>query len=336
MCVCVCLFQRKCGHNGFLFLFFRDSRSEIQEKLAHVEKEMMAYRVERSESDRESKLNEALVAMQRLYPGVKGKLSTLCRPTQRRYNSAVAIALGKNLNGIVVDSNRTALECIRYLKEKRVGTATFLPLDNLRLAPASELPDAYRQFGGKVKLVRDVIEADESMLQAVLFACGNTLVAETMQDARRIAFEVPGGRRVKVVTLEGDLLHKVTISWFAPMVKVYNFVIDSFFCGCVQSGNMSGGAKKENKDSGSTWDRQKMAQVKATRDELVKELASLPAINTLRSRQQSQQSQLVGLQNRLRYAEQDLKVALEKLPKLKKGIAEVEVRLRNLRFRRCQ
>ena len=39
--------------------------------------------------------------------GVRGRLSALCQPTQRRYHTAVATALGKNLNAIVVDSRRT-------------------------------------------------------------------------------------------------------------------------------------------------------------------------------------------------------------------------------------
>jgi hypothetical protein len=37
----------------------------------------------------------------------------LCRPSQRRYETAVAVALGKHMDAIVVDRESTAIECIQ-------------------------------------------------------------------------------------------------------------------------------------------------------------------------------------------------------------------------------
>lgn len=44
--------------------------------------------------------------------GVHGRLSELCRPTQRKYDVAVATTLGRNMDSIVVDDQKTAIECI--------------------------------------------------------------------------------------------------------------------------------------------------------------------------------------------------------------------------------
>lgn len=47
--------------------------------------------------------------------GVHGKLVDLCRPTQRRYDVAVATVLGRNMDSIVVEDQRTAIECIQVI-----------------------------------------------------------------------------------------------------------------------------------------------------------------------------------------------------------------------------
>ena len=36
------------------------------------------------------------------------------------------------MDAIVVDTKQTASDCIRYLKDQRIGTCTILPLDNLK------------------------------------------------------------------------------------------------------------------------------------------------------------------------------------------------------------
>ena len=42
-----------------------------------------------------------------------GKLSDLCKPTQRKYDVAVATVLGRNMDSIIVDDQKTAIECIQ-------------------------------------------------------------------------------------------------------------------------------------------------------------------------------------------------------------------------------
>ena len=64
---------------------------------------------------------QAIATLKRHFPGVRGRLVDLCRPTQRRYNLAVTVAGGKDMDAIVVDKKETGFECIQYLREQRVG-----------------------------------------------------------------------------------------------------------------------------------------------------------------------------------------------------------------------
>jgi structural maintenance of chromosome 1 len=51
-----------------------------------------------------------------------------------------------------------AQDCIRYLRDQRVGTCTFLPLDNLVAQP---LPERLRSFGSRYKPCVDLLESAE-------------------------------------------------------------------------------------------------------------------------------------------------------------------------------
>ena len=65
-----------------------------------------------------------------------------------------------------------AQDCIRYLKDQRVGTCTFLPLDNITVKPLSE---RVRSFGSKYRPCVDLLECDEAFKvhtsECCLFIC---------------------------------------------------------------------------------------------------------------------------------------------------------------------
>lgn len=108
---------------------------------------------------------------------------------------------------IVCDTDDTARECIAYLKEQRYGPETFLPLSILNVAPINENLRQLNEPRG-VKLVFDVINPTNPVAKKALqFACGNSLVCETPEDARSLAFGVTTGDRHKAVALDGTLFN---------------------------------------------------------------------------------------------------------------------------------
>jgi chromosome segregation ATPase len=44
--------------------------------------------------------------------GVRGRVIDLCQPTQRKYETAVSVILGRNIDALVVDHEKTAIDCI--------------------------------------------------------------------------------------------------------------------------------------------------------------------------------------------------------------------------------
>ena len=47
-----------------------------------------------------------------IWLGVRGRIVDLCKPIQRKYETAVSVVLGRNIDAIVVDEEKTAIDCI--------------------------------------------------------------------------------------------------------------------------------------------------------------------------------------------------------------------------------
>ncbi|KAJ2399543.1 Structural maintenance of chromosomes protein 1, partial [Coemansia sp. RSA 2559] len=177
--------------------------TELNEKLGGVLKDLSQARSDQRESAREAKLKDTVSALQRIFTGVHGRLAELCKPTQRKYDVAIATVLGRHLDAIVVNSQSTAIECINYMKEQRAGQATFLPLDTLQPPPIS---DNLRHAHHGARLATDVMQYDPSIEIAVLHGCGNALVCDSMAVAKYVCYE----RRLdaKAVTVDGSIIHR--------------------------------------------------------------------------------------------------------------------------------
>ena len=64
--------------------------------------------------------------------GVFGRATELAKVTQRKYNLAMAVVMGRDLDSVICDSEATAKECIHWLRQNQVAPMTFFPLDAVR------------------------------------------------------------------------------------------------------------------------------------------------------------------------------------------------------------
>jgi hypothetical protein len=56
-----------------------------------------------------------MVVCDLLTVGVRGRVVDLCQPAARKYETAVSVVLGRNIDAIVVDEEKTAIDCIEVL-----------------------------------------------------------------------------------------------------------------------------------------------------------------------------------------------------------------------------
>uniref|UniRef100_A0A8C4R5K3 Structural maintenance of chromosomes protein n=1 Tax=Eptatretus burgeri TaxID=7764 RepID=A0A8C4R5K3_EPTBU len=248
---------------------------EINEELGQVLGQLGDARMDRQENSRQQRRAEILESLKRLYAAaVYGRLIDLCQPTQKKYQIAVTKVLGKNMDAIIVDTEKTGRDCIQYIKEQRGEPETFLPLDYLEVKPTDE---KLRELRG-AKLVVDVIRYEPPQIKKALqYACGNALVCENVEDARRIAFGGP--QRHKAVALDGTLFQK--------------------------SGVISGGAS-DLKARARRWDEKAVDKLKEKKECLTEELKEQVKIKRKEAELRQVQSQAHGLQMRLKYTQSDL------------------------------
>uniref|UniRef100_A0A8C2JAW7 Structural maintenance of chromosomes 1B n=1 Tax=Cyprinus carpio TaxID=7962 RepID=A0A8C2JAW7_CYPCA len=250
---------------------------EVNEELAQVLTKLQNARLDSQENRRQQRRDEVLESLRRLYPDtVYGRLVDLCQPIHKKYQVAVTKVFGKNMNAIVVTSAKVAHDCIRFLKEERAEPETFLPIDYIDVRPLNE---RLREVQG-AKLVVDVVQCAQSAPQlkrVIQYVCGNSLVCETLKDARRIAFDGP--ERLQTVALDGTLFRK--------------------------SGVISGGSL-DLRSKARRWEEKDMNKLKEEKDQLSSELRALMKLKRKEVDLKQIMAQSQGNQTRLKYSNSEL------------------------------
>lgn len=134
--------------------------------------------------------------------GVLGRISDLFK-TSSDYSIATQVAGGSRLNNLVVKNANIATECINYLKNEKIGRATFLPLDRIKYSSLTPEQKMIVKKPGVVGLVTDLIKYDPEHSSAIKHVFGNTVVVENLGVAREI-----GIGKIRMVTLDGDLVER--------------------------------------------------------------------------------------------------------------------------------
>lgn len=131
--------------------------------------------------------------------GIHGTVAEL-GVAESKYSLALEIAAGNKLKSIVVDTDKTAVACIKFLKENKYGIASFIPMNKIKgPSPLSDLA-ALKTTGGVDGMAIDLLQFKPQYKNVFSYVFGNTLVVENIDVARRI-----GIGRVKMVSLDGDL-----------------------------------------------------------------------------------------------------------------------------------
>ena len=177
----------------------RDMRVEHEKRsseLAKLESKNIQYK-ELSAGDRAI---QSIIEAKKEFPGVKGTVSDL-GSVQSKYSLALEIAAGARMKSIIVDTDSTAARCIKFLKENKSGSATFLPLNKLNVKSISSLSSALSKNPGVEGMAIDLVKFPPDLKKAFEFVLGDTLVVNNITTARNL-----GIGQYRMVTLDGDLL----------------------------------------------------------------------------------------------------------------------------------
>lgn len=133
--------------------------------------------------------------------GVHGVVSKLIE-VEAKYVTSVEIALGSGLQDIVVDDEESAKKCIAYLRDNRMGRATFLPLTSIR---ANILKDAPTSAKGYIGIASELVNCDAKYTDIIKNLIGRTVVMDNIDNA--VALSKKSGYKYKIVTLDGQVVN---------------------------------------------------------------------------------------------------------------------------------
>lgn len=277
----------------------RGRAAELQAQLEDVAAALGDARVDKHEEARRRKKQEIVESFKRDIPGVYDRMINMCQPTHKRYNVAITKVLGKYMEAIVVDTEKTARRCIQVLKERMLEPETFLPLDYIQAKPLRERLRDIKE-PKNVKLLFDVLRYEPPAIhRAVLFVTNNALVCETPEDASRVAYDLDRSKnsRYDALALDGTFYQK--------------------------SGIISGGsldlARKAKR-----WDEKHLSQLKAKKEKLTEELRESMKKSRKESELTTVDSQIRGLESRLKYAITDRDTTLKQIKALDAELEEFE------------
>ncbi|MGI6106740.1 MAG: chromosome segregation protein SMC [Lachnospiraceae bacterium] len=137
------------------------------------------------------------------FPGILGTVADLVH-TEKRYETAIETALGGAVQNIVTDTRQTAKDLIGYLKKNRFGRTTFLPVDGITVRHSFGYPDALKE-NGVLGTADTLVTADARYRTIVLSLLGNTVIADTIENAMKLSAKYRSAFRI--VTLEGDVMN---------------------------------------------------------------------------------------------------------------------------------
>ena len=126
--------------------------------------------------------------------------------TDNLYNKALEVAIGASKNFIIVDNTDSAKEAIDFLKNNKLGRATFDPLDVIKPKGIDfDTTDTIENDSGYLGILSDFVRYEDKYRNIVLNQLGNIIVARDIDSGNRISKLI--NNRYKIVTLEGEVIH---------------------------------------------------------------------------------------------------------------------------------
>lgn len=136
-----------------------------------------------------------------LSKGIHGVLANLIS-VDDQYSTAIEMALGASMQNIVTETEQDAKRMIEYLRDNKLGRATFLPITSVK---GKELEKINNANEGTIGIASKLIKCDKKYNEIIISLLGKTVITENMESAIKLAKD--NKYSFKIVTLDGDIIN---------------------------------------------------------------------------------------------------------------------------------
>ena len=126
--------------------------------------------------------------------------------TEEKYVKALEIALGANSNVIVVDDEIAGKNAINYLKDNKLGRATFFPISIIKGRNVQEDDLGFcKSTAGFIDVASSLVKYNPLYDAIIKNQLGNTLIVDNIDTMNKLGKKL--NYRYRIITLDGELLH---------------------------------------------------------------------------------------------------------------------------------
>ena len=122
------------------------------------------------------------------------------------YSIAISTALGSASSYLVVENTSVAKELVNYLKENKLGRATFFPLDVImgRVIPV-DVKNIISSIPGVIDTADKLVKYDKKYTNIIENQLGNIIITNNIDTANSVSEKV--NRRYRIVSLDGQVVN---------------------------------------------------------------------------------------------------------------------------------
>ena len=124
---------------------------------------------------------------------------------EEKYATAISTVLGLASSNIVVDNEEIAKEAIKFLRENKLGRATFFPLNIIKPKGIEEYVLNKIKVDGFIGIASDLVKYDKKYYNIITNQLGNVIVVRDIDVANKISKLI--NHSYRIVSLDGELLH---------------------------------------------------------------------------------------------------------------------------------
>ncbi|MEB7413998.1 chromosome segregation protein SMC [Mammaliicoccus sciuri] len=185
---------------------YKDTESKLYQAYRYTEQMKTRINTLKSMQDEYSGFYSGVkhVLKEKSLNGIEGAVAEII-DTPSKLTTAIEIALGASLQHIIVQEEKDARLAIKYLKDKKLGRATFLPMNVVkkRFIPQSVIEQINDQQGF-ITVASEGVKYDEKYRNIVEHLLGSTIIAKDLETANQLARLIQFKHRI--VTLDGDVI----------------------------------------------------------------------------------------------------------------------------------
>ena len=136
---------------------------------------------------------------------IYGTISSLIN-IDEKYNQALETALGAGVNFLVAEDEKVVKEAINYLKENKLGKATFFPINIIKPRYVdNDIIGRLSEVNGYINTLNNLVSCDSKYRDVIDNQVGNVIVVNDIDSMNMIGRIID--YKYRIVTLDGEILH---------------------------------------------------------------------------------------------------------------------------------